>query len=446
MLLWIALAAAQAGELPHHCLLPPSYREAGRPAEVGAVRSERFPLVVHYRRQADAEKADLTLAAAELAWQVQVLELGFHPPALPDTEEAPELDLYLTDLDDWEAWAWAPDLYDLVEGDGFMGAPAYVAIDDNLPDDWIDVYVAHEFNHVLQWATDYSEPTLTVWEATAVSAQTWTLGEHGQWDLDVGSFQDAPWMPALVGDGYWMWDQLGEWSAFEYGSAVWMMHLDQVYGASDGAVGPAVWQGLAAEVFAGGPDVLDGVEAAAGRPWQEVLNDLARTRWLVGEQWDDRGLAEAAGWGEAEKVPALELDEVPDRITFEAGPMVTGQVFATSPVIGGSSLQVRSASGLRSGLWVQWEGGGARGELAAWGEDPQLVLPVGAAWVTLAVTNLGAEGWRSYDAAYLAGDQELWLTAPAEHQGEEGPGGCANAPLPSGLWGLVLALGWRRRG
>ena len=39
----------------------------------------------------------------------------------------------------------------------------------------------------------------------------------------------------------------------------------------------------------------------------DAMNELARSRVLVGDDWDARGIPDAANWGDSDKVPAMNL-------------------------------------------------------------------------------------------------------------------------------------------
>lgn len=252
----------------------PDRRGGGRPRLDQSILSETLPLKVHWDpADADRARAEAVLAATEHAWRVQVGELGWRAPVLPDGEHGPELDVYIYDTGAWQAWAEVGEWADDTPGDAFLGASAHLVVDSGIPLDWIPSFMAHEFNHVCQWGMDFTEPSTNVWEATATAAQHWTLGLDGTWDESVDDYQDVPWMPAVYGDGYWLYEDRGAWSLYEYGAAVWPMVLDAQRG-SDGLVGPELWTELAGR----DRDVADGIEAVTGAPLLHFLAELATHR------------------------------------------------------------------------------------------------------------------------------------------------------------------------
>jgi len=338
---------------------------------------------VHFSDGYEA-KAAATLEAAELAWAVQVDQLGFAEPVLPDDLGGPELDLYLAELDPWEGWAWAPDQTDHDPDDGRSAAAAYVAFDRDVPEEWLAPYVAHEFNHVLQYAYDVHEAAVNPWEATAVAAQKWTLGEAASlWDADVHDFQAVPWAPVLLGDSYVLADRFGVDGFYEYGAGLWIVALDEAFGDGEGSIGPLLWEATAQEGSVNEPDFVDAVADVAGG-LGPALDAIARARIL---------------WGD--------LDE-------GAAPHITGQLFLRDV---------------------------APDEIDA--DVPVSIVQEGG-WT--AVSNLGPPGWDGDDdpwvpATILVGGTEV---APPGPGGVAC--GCSDAPgSTSGGLGLYLVLSIARR-
>ncbi len=444
--------------------IAPAWR-ADRPNTTDSITSDTYPIKVHWRRAQDANRAAVALEAAELSWAIQVEQLGFQPPVLPDDEDGPELDIYFAGVGEWEAYTEPGDYVDSQPGDGRNSTSAHIVIDRNLPIEWVPSYTAHEFNHVVQFATDYSEDSLPIWEAVAVASQHWTLGrEEGAWDWDVSEFQVAPWAPALLADGYQVSDELGGSQGFlyEYGAALWVMHIDEVLGAGDGSAGAELWDATANEGWQYEPDPLDAVQTVTGQSLGEFMNALARTRWLTGDRWDDRGLAVAPEWDADEAVPvALTLDaEAVGGIHQPAvGPMITGTVFAEidvevtdEPLVVG----VSSASGNQTGLMVMTWGSAGPVDYEASGLAPEVTVPAtGVERVVVAISNLGPEDFDGEDDPWVQGDQQLhlgWgevdLPDPGDPNGD-GPrvGACGCASGAGGPWwfALVLVAGFRRR-
>ena len=438
---------------PSPCLVA-GFR-SDRPDAIGSIVSDRFPIRVHWDRIEDEPKAAIALDYAELAWEIQVEQLGFNPPVLPDAADGPELDIYFDAIGAFQAWAYAPSYSDSTTGDGMMGAAAYMAIDRDLPLGLLGSYIAHEFNHVLQYATDFTEPTLPLWEATATAAQKWTLGAGGEWETEVYSFQEAPWAPALVGDSYRLFRE-GAGLYFEYGASFWVMHLDEVFGDGDGMMGPALWAAAANEGWSLEPDAVDAFIEISGSELPFALNELARTRWLVGKRWDERGLRDAKFMGAAEQVPLdawLLEAELPVVHAFSPALQVTGQGFlrVEAGQEGTLHVGVSSARELRSGLLVLWwDEDGGTGELQDGGLNPSVSLALdGISRVVVAVSNAGGIDWDGEDDAYIGGDQlvSIDIARSTAAIGEEPPteeiasSGCScDARSRRGPWAFLMPL------
>ncbi len=377
--------------------------DADRPASVGSVVSDTYPLRVHWTADGYEDRALVALAAAELAWQVQVDELGFEAPVLPDAFDGPELDIYLAELAPWEGWAWAPDQTDAVVGDGLMSAPAYVAIDRDVPDEWLAPYVVHEFNHVLQYATDMAEESLTVWEATAVAAQEWTLGPEGLWDADVADFQAVPWAPVLVGDSYVLDDSYGVYGFYEYGAALWVLALDEAYGDGAGSFGPALWAALAQEGWDDEPDVVDAVTELAGGDLADAMDAIARARWSA----------------DVRPTLAATVDSLPAEVEPLDDVLVLGQAFVLIDA-GVALADVEAVVESDHATHLTW-------------------LEHGDA-VALVVSDLGPDGWDGNDDAWVGGSLWIGLSGPGQAPPDRSDDACSCSSGGPGGGSLILAL------
>jgi len=421
-LLALLTVAAAPAQTPHDCQ---NYlRGTPRPVLPDSIVSKVRPVEVHYDASYSADqldKAETILAAIELSWEVQVDQLGFRAPELPDLADGNDYDVYLLEYYPGTAFVAADDYSDAIVGDGYSSTSSYMVIDARLPMEWLELYVAHEFNHACQWSTDYTEWTLTVWEATATNAQVWTLGaKDGKWDLDVADFQEAAYFPALLSSSYYTYHGPGLGWLYEYGAALWVRMLDEKLGANDGAKGVELWEELANEGSTFEPDVVDAFTAASGTTFGDAMNQLALVRFLTGDDWDERGLDDAAAWGSSEAVPATrymaaDLPLVDETLSLQ--PFITGQSFIdidlaglsiATPNGGDPWLRVSASSALAHdvGLMVMWwDDAGQVGESSAWGLDPEVEIPAeGLTRVALGITNLGPAKWDGDENSYVQGD------------------------------------------
>lgn len=416
--------------------------------------SDVVPVRVWYAQEdpLGAAIAETTLAAAEQAWAVQVHEIGFREPLLPDAEDGPEFDIYLVEYYEEAAYV-APDPGpDPVRGDGYSSISSYMVLDHRIKPELVASYVAHELNHASQWTYDWTELTLPLWEGTATAAERWTLGGHYDWGWAVPSFQEVPWMPALVGDSTWSWHEAEQGYFYEYGSALWVMWLDEAFGDGAGAGGVALWEATASEGRRREPDVVDAFGVVAGTSPLEALAELAEVRWRVGPDAGLVSLVDADGWPADRQVAAERFtgDDLPLRGPPETFPMITGQAFAEIDLSGARrrarstlEISVASASGLDTALTVMWWAtDGTTGTEIATDEPHEVSLPArDLERVVVGITNGGPPGWDGDDDPYVPGDQE-WAVEIAR-----GGCGCAAAPglAPVGLGGVLLLFGVARR-
>jgi hypothetical protein len=260
-----------------------------RPVDIGWVDDTTHPIRCHWERAEDEDRCAEVLTWASLAWDVQVDTIGFSAP-MPDTEGGSEaLDIYFGVSETsgaGEAWVDCDggdgSCLDSDPADGMAAAPSYVVIDARLEDEQIPGFVVHEFQHTTQYATDWAEPFLVAWEGTAVSCEMWTLPDVAPSADDVADYQATPWMSAVLMDGYWLWDEFGIDSWYEYGSMVWVRWFDARYGSGDGTAAALLWRTMTQEGKAYEPDVLDAWETIAGRPWQDEFLDFAVDRARMG--------------------------------------------------------------------------------------------------------------------------------------------------------------------
>ena len=436
---------------PRHCIVREdegARAAAGRPSAVGSMVSELYPIKVHWDDTFTEKQALLVLESTELAWAVQVDQLGYRAPVLPDTGDGPELDLYLnsSEAGAWSAWTLNDTSTDDIKGDGLFGVSAYIVF-GQISDEWLPSYAAHEFNHVLQYGMDYSEWFINFWESHATAAQKWTLGEP-DYSAEVSSWQKVPYGPSLVGDSYLLWPEIQAAYSYEYGAVVWALYMDEKYGDGDGTMGPTLWYAAANEGWSYEPDHMDAVIDVGG-PLGPVLDGLAVVRYLTGDRWDDRGLEEAQTWGAGQEVTIdteLGLSDLPMDFTFADPLMITGQGFVHIDVGGGSTdtltVSVADASGDHESSFVLmwWNTDGSVGDTLAdddvSGANPVRTLDLtGVDELVIGVTNLGPPT-PDYDWIPPTKTGAFVLDLSLDGDGDTGPidtgGDTGAAPAPTG--------------
>ncbi|MCR9165812.1 MAG: hypothetical protein ACE37F_32285 [Nannocystaceae bacterium] len=417
-----------------------------RPPSAGFVDSGSHPIRCHWELERDAPRCEIVLRAAERSWDVQVDALGFEAP-MPDDDGI--LDIYLSDdQTGGGAYAYGPSV-DEDPDDGKRGCHAYIGIDPSVGDDVLAAYVAHEFSHVLQYATDFTEPTLPLWEGTAHAAEAWTLPGH---ELDAGNvadFQRTPWM-GLLGDGYFLLDAYDLWSYYEYGAVAWILYLDHEHGSGDGSAVAALWRAASQPGPRNEPDVLDAFEEVAG---DDALMAFSAARVAFGTDaapaWTEALGAMAQLGLEAEVV----VGEEPLALTPTVAPYQTGASYwRLLGVPEGATLHLEvEASGASFGVLA------ADDAAVDWAIDDTLEW-VGTSEVVVGAVNLGEPGFDGDDAwRQTAFTLHVWVEEPDPTDGEtDGPGigaaddGCACSTRGSGhaawLLALVLLRIRRRRG
>ncbi len=303
-----------------------------RPNSLGFIDSTTHPIRCHWKYADNEKDCANILASAEEAWDAQVTDMGFEAPT-PDTDGI--LDFYIAD--DWTkggAWTACNDMRDSDSGDGRRSCPAYVVMDPHYSGKKLRATVVHEFNHVVQFSHDFMEPSYLIWEGMASAAEPWTSNRYQTYISYVQAFQDDPWL-GLLGDSYYLWDAHRIWSYYEYGGAVWALHMDDVWGgAVDGEAGADLWW-AASEESAGTenePDIMDAYDTVTG-DWQVALLDLAQARARIGTEhapaWATftQDVPDSYADGTIAYEAHVEWADLPVTITPEFMPFETGMVY-----------------------------------------------------------------------------------------------------------------------
>ena len=311
-----------------------------RPDFVGYVDSDVVPARCHYMAERYADNCDTVLQSVADSWAAQVDVLGFAEP-MPDEDGI--LDIYISD-DETEGGAWTYGPYeDEDDGDDRMGCHAYIVLDPTISEADLPSFVSHEFNHVLQYATDFVEPTLPIWEATASAAEAWTYPD----DLTVEpyyiiDFQKTPWL-GILGDSYMLWDDYDIWSYYEYGAALWILHLDALWGDGAGSAGPALWWAATETNWNNEPDVLDAYDEVTGG-WRDALLDLSVERTRLGTDYVPDWASFMGSRGKISTEVTLSPEDLPYELTPEVGPFPTGIIYArVSDLTAGQTIRATIA-------------------------------------------------------------------------------------------------------
>ncbi len=268
----------------------------GRPDDVvEVVDSTLHPLRVHRSGGATAAQAALVLAELDAAWASQVDVAGFPPPLPDDTGEFADaggdggderVDVYLSDL--------LPGVFAItVSGGTASQRPVFIQIDPQQPDELLAVAAHHEFQHAVQFAVDARESVMW-FESNAVAWEVKGRPDVDAWLTLLPSFQQQAQAPIFTDAFSFAPFATTRDDTYEYGAALFVLFLDDVYGAGDGVFLRELWQASAQAGTDNEPDWLD---ALGARPEVEsdggvagVLADFAGWRALTGSlDVDDDG-------------------------------------------------------------------------------------------------------------------------------------------------------------
>lgn len=438
-----ALAAAVAA----------GFADAQRPAFVGSVDAGTVPARCHWAQPAQRELCDIVITAVETSWPAQVEGMGFHAP-MPDDDGV--LDLYITAVGT-AGGAYALGTYeDEDPGDGRMGSHAFIALSPDIPRGILHSFVGHEFNHVLQYGTDFTENALTLWEGSANVADWYTHGDVPLAEFSLADFQAVPWA-GLVLDSYQLYEQHGVYNFYEYGAMLWNLYLEAEHGGG-GEATAALWAAGEQVGWTNEPDVLDALDEVTG-DWQLAWLDFALQRVRVGSP-------DAPDWTPGLDDPAYALDvalEVDGSGLLDEGvalvwpdpPYPSGAVYARFDSLPPGEEITLSVDGEWSGnvLWGLLVSGAPGGGVAQLGGSLRFQAPDDGSPVVIGAVNLGPRGWDIDDGARQA-EIVVDVTArgvdapdpefPAGDSGWAGEPkrcGCGGAPGPVGAGLGLLGLG-----
>ena len=389
----------------------------------------------HYNREAHADRCQQVFEVLAASWDAQTAAGWVEP--FPDDGEggSPGLDIYISK--DAGGGAYVDSTYvDADPDDGRQGAWSHMVIDPGIdPDEYPD-YVAHEFNHVLQFATDFREPTLPPWEGAATRAEELTYPGNGSGPTVAPDYNLTPWVGFLL-DGWWLWDEYEIWSYYEYGSVLFFDDLREEHGitAAD------YWTAMINAQKKNEPDSIDALE--------DLLGD-ARQHWIeFGIRRARMGTDDAPAWAQ-EMYPDAVLGtegslSIGDSIEPEYGVFDWG--FVAVDIDEDGTLIVDGEAG------VEWA-------VVSVDTETELISPAEvAAGDRILVFAFGPPDFDGDDTPQqralkltlgVAGADSGWDTGDSDTRpvrpGDEDPGGCgcASGLEPGAAWLLTLLVFARR--
>jgi hypothetical protein len=250
----VTVTAARAGG--HGCRRAPGNRGEGRPKASYSLKSERFPLTVHWQNDDRRARATALLHHVEGAWQREVVELGWAAP-LADAGKGGDdsLDLYLVPVGAGQAYV----AEERRQTKPFAVASSYVVFDDGLKDDGtLESYAFHEFNHVCQYAIDANEGD-AFYENSAAFMDRFLKPDGPASQTGIADFQAQPERSV---------DYIGTEGEYEYGAGTFLQFLVERYGKGRPDLVRRLWEaGRQPAVGGSDPNEPD---------WQDVLPGVLR--------------------------------------------------------------------------------------------------------------------------------------------------------------------------
>jgi hypothetical protein len=257
-----------------------------------SIRSSSHPALVHYRSPSERDMAMTVLGLVDHSWDVEVGTLGFRPPIDDGGRCGPDgaFDVFL--------WAGHDECFVDV-----IGEDASTAYDDRyaylVVDPWgtyggpiLDTTVAHELDHAMQAADDWSDAAI-VYEMTSVFIEDLVYDADNEYVAQIVDFQANPDWSLDHDDGYATW--------YMYGSALYLRFLRDRYWAGDGAFIGAMWYALRspADERPNFEDALDAMlRAKAGIGFVDSVVEFERWRVYTGTRDDGAHFREGATFAE----------------------------------------------------------------------------------------------------------------------------------------------------
>jgi len=231
--------------------------------------------------------ANAVAAAADYSWQVQCEEMNyFRPPPDAGMGGCNRYDMYIKHID---VLGYTTSSGEVKPPDSTHNASAsHIVISRNMSDNLLKVTVAHEFQHAVQMAYDYTEPTWFM-ENCAVFMEEMVYPDVNDYMGYLGGGDNPirkPWWDIRSGGGS---------SLYWYGGVTWAFYMWQGYDV--GAV-RTVWNKCAA---VRGPNMMEAIQGMFtdyGTSFTSAFMEYSYWRWFVSDNWYDGGMyfAEAADW------------------------------------------------------------------------------------------------------------------------------------------------------
>ncbi len=251
-----------------------------------SIRSERFPVLVHYYKQGEQETARQVLAFAERGWDYHVNQLGMRPALSDHGECGPDdaLDVFV-----WKGHRSC--LVDVVSGDSsteWEDRRGYMVIDAWGPygGPQLEETVVHEMAHASQAADDWYESPV-FFEMSAVFADQLYANRYIKTYFN--DFQAHPDWALDRDDKYETW--------YMYGASLYLLYLKDRFFDGQPRFLSRLWldarnpPGAEKDQTLNEPDFADSLDTILrekNTSYVETVPEFARWRWYTGDHVDDR--------------------------------------------------------------------------------------------------------------------------------------------------------------
>jgi hypothetical protein len=293
-------------------------------------KSGQYPMDVHYSRIEDGDRATRIVTFLDESWAMQVDNLGFSAP-LDDGGKCGSDGRY--DVFIWRGWSGGAYVADIepnleTEHDDWT---TYTVIQNE--DEYLNTYVAHEFNHAVQASDDWGMTDSSVfYEMSASFAEAFAYPEsvsqglQDDWVPYLEDFQAWP-ESSLFGSA---WSKNGEntddETLYMYGASLYLHYLQQRYFPSDLSFIARVWLANRNNPDEDRPDHIDALRSVLlsdrGITFEETITGFMQWRWFLGQYDDGAHFANGADWDYP--VAHAVIDPLTMPITIDVNSMLFG--------------------------------------------------------------------------------------------------------------------------
>ena len=351
-----------------------------------SVRSATHPAVVHFRSAAEGDAAREVLALLDQAWDVEVGRLGFRPP-LDDAGRCGADGAFDTFI-----WRGSEGCYADVVAENpatpYDDEIAYLVVDP-----WgkyggpiLDTTVAHELNHAMQAADDWSDAA-PIYEMTSLFVEDEVHDDDNQYVGQVADFQARPDWALDFDDDYETW--------YMYGAGLYLRYLRDRHWAGDAAFVGEMWRRMRSPLGDNEPDFEDALEAMlrarASVGFLDSVTGFARWRYYTGAHADAAHLEEAASFAEPKRVSVVR----PSGARVALATMTLGNAYVdVTPQAGDPArIAISLENADPSVTWVVQvvPGAGGDGDILDLGAGPRTVAVPGPRTVIVTALPRGAD-------------------------------------------------------